>query len=88
MFSLHPLADTILREDLFGTRGPNIHNVTLAFPLFIAGALLLLFSTLGVWSASRVASSAGIKDPQYVVIDEVAGQHLTLLPPAGLRDRE
>ena len=81
VFSLHPLADTILRGDLFGTRGPNIHNVTLAFPLIIAGALFLLFSTLGVWSASRVASYAGVEDPQHVVIDEVAGQHLTLLLP-------
>ena len=81
VFSLRPLANTILRENLFGAPGTDIHNVTLAFPLFIASALLLLFSTLGVWSASRVASYAGIKDPQYVVIDEVAGQHLTLLLP-------
>ncbi len=29
----------------------------------------------------RAAQYAGIKDPQFVVIDEVAGQHLTLLLP-------
>ncbi|HYL84414.1 MAG TPA: phosphatidylglycerophosphatase A [Candidatus Angelobacter sp.] len=81
VFSLHPLTDTILRENLFGTKGPNIHNVMLAFPLFIAGASFLLLSTLGVWSASRVAEYAGIKDPGYVVADEVAGQHLALLLP-------
>jgi len=81
VFSLHPLADTILRENLFGAQGPNIHNVTLAFPLIIAGSLLLLLSVLGVWSAARVASYSGIEDPQHVVIDEVAGQHLTLLLP-------
>jgi len=81
VLSLHPLADAILRENLFGARGPSVHNVTLAFPLFIAGSLFVILSALGVWSASRVASFAGTKDPQHVVIDEVAGQHLTLLLP-------
>ena len=81
VLSLHPLADAVLRENLFGAPGTDIHNVTLAFPLIIASALLLGFSVLGVWSASRVASYAGNKDPQYVVIDEVAGQHMALLLP-------
>jgi phosphatidylglycerophosphatase A len=81
LFSLHPLADAILRENLFGAPGTNVHNVTLALPLFIAGTLFLLLSILGVWSASRIASYAGREDPQNVVIDEVAGQHLTLLLP-------
>ncbi len=81
IFSLHPLAETILRENLFGMRGPNIHDVMLAFPLIIAATLLLLLSILGLWSASRVASFSGAEDPQHVVIDEVAGQHLTLLLP-------
>ncbi len=39
----------------------------------------LLVSTIGVWSSSRVAAYAGISDPQYVVIDEVAGMFLTLV---------
>ena len=81
VFSLHPLADTILRENLFGAPGTDIRNSPMAFPLIIAGGLLLLLSALGVWSASRVASYSGITDPQNVVIDEVAGQHLTLLLP-------
>ena len=81
VFSMHPLADTILRENFLGAPGTDIHNVTLAIPLFITGALLIVFSTIGVWSASRAAQYAGIKDPQYLVIDEVAGQHLTLLLP-------
>jgi phosphatidylglycerophosphatase A len=41
-------------------------------------AVLLVISVLGVWSASRVAKYAGVEDPQYVVIDEVSGQQLTL----------
>src|SRR5437867_9616935 len=81
LFSLHPLADTILRENLFGAPGTNIHNATLAYPLIITGILFFLLSMAGVWSASRVASYAKIEDPQNVVIDEVAGQHLTLLLP-------
>ncbi len=81
LFSLHPLADTILRENLFGAPGTNIHNATLAYPLFITGILFLLLSMAGVWSASRVAWYARIEDPQNVVIDELAGQHLTLLLP-------
>ena len=81
LFSLHPLADTILRENLFGTPGTSVHNSMLAFPLLITGVLFLLLSALGVWSASRVASYACVEDPQHVVIDEVAGQHLALLLP-------
>ena len=81
VFSLHPLTDTILRGNLFGAPGTDIHDTTLAFPLFIAAALFASFSILGVWSASRVAAFGGTEDPQYVVIDEVAGQHLALLLP-------
>jgi phosphatidylglycerophosphatase A len=33
----------------------------------------------GVWAASRAAEYAHKKDPQFVVIDEVSGQHLTYL---------
>src|SRR2546422_701489 len=40
---------------------------------------LLLVGAFGVWGSSRVAGHAGIKDPQYVVIDEVSGMHLTLV---------
>jgi phosphatidylglycerophosphatase A len=81
LFSLHPLAEAILRQNLFGAPGTNIHNAPLAIPLFLTGILFLLLSILGVWSASRVASYASSEDPQQVVIDELAGQHLTLLLP-------
>ena len=48
---------------------------------------LAIVGLLGVWSSSRAATYAGVKDPQYVVIDEVSGMHLTLvlaIMPAGL----
>ncbi len=38
---------------------------------------------LGVWAAGRAARHLGSKDPQVVVIDEVSGQHLTLLVGVG-----
>jgi phosphatidylglycerophosphatase A len=41
--------------------------------------VFLVIALFGVWSSSRVASFANVKDPQFVVIDEVSGQHLTLL---------
>jgi phosphatidylglycerophosphatase A len=37
----------------------------------------LVLALIGVWSASKVATFSGKKDPQFVVIDEVSGQHLT-----------
>ena len=36
-----------------------------------------VIAALGVWASNRVAKSSGIKDPQFVVVDEVSGQHLT-----------
>ena len=43
----------------------------------LAGAVLL--TLVGVWAASRVARGTGLHDPQIVVIDEVAGVHVTWL---------
>lgn len=50
------------------------------FPIFSFVGIFLV-STLGVWSAARVAAYAGIEDPQFVVIDEVSGQQLALFLP-------
>jgi len=41
--------------------------------------IALLTAAIGVWSASEASSFWREKDPQRVVIDEVSGQHLTLL---------
>jgi phosphatidylglycerophosphatase A len=49
-------------------------------PNFIRSAFVFLFIALiGVWTAGRVEKYSRMKDPQFVVIDEVSGQHLTLL---------
>lgn len=45
-------------------------------PALLAGALAT--TAVGVWSSGRVAARRGLKDPQVVVIDEVAGVLLAL----------
>jgi len=81
MFFLHPAPDATLADKHFLVPGSDIHNAVLALPVLCALGLLVLLGWIGVWSASRAAEYAGVKDPQHVVIDEVAGQHLTLLLP-------
>jgi phosphatidylglycerophosphatase A len=44
-----------------------------------AVALSLLVTLIGIPAATRIARGTGIKDPQFVVIDEVAGQLITLI---------
>jgi len=43
-----------------------------------AVALAALVTLVGIPAATRVARAAAVKDPQFVVIDEVAGQWLVL----------
>ena len=42
-------------------------------------ALAVLVTLIGIPAATRVARGAGKKDPQFVVIDEVAGQLVALI---------
>jgi phosphatidylglycerophosphatase A len=46
--------------------------------------LTIAIAVTGVWSAGRAAKFWKIKDPQRVVIDEVSGQHLSLLIGCGV----
>ena len=81
LFSLHPDYEAVLRNELFPLPGGDVHNTLMALPIFCALGLLLVLGAIGIWSASRAAAYSGIGDPQFVVIDEVAGQHLALLLP-------
>jgi len=45
----------------------------------VAIALAVLVTLIGIPAATRVARAAGGKDPQFVVIDEVAGQLIALI---------
>jgi len=42
-------------------------------------ALAVLVTLIGIPAATRVARASGAKDPQFVVIDEVAGQLIALI---------
>jgi phosphatidylglycerophosphatase A len=49
----------------------------------LAGAMVIVFC-VGWWASERIVRADGLEDPSWVVIDEVAGQWLTLLvtPPS------
>ena len=81
LLSLHPDYEAVLRNELFPLPGSDVHNAMLALPIFCALGLLVILGAIGVWSAARTAAYSGVEDPQFVVIDEVAGQHLALLLP-------
>lgn len=46
---------------------------------FLLALLLALIIGLGIWTAGSIAVRSGESDPSEVVIDEIAGQILTLL---------
>jgi phosphatidylglycerophosphatase A len=55
------------------------HALAPAQRTWFAIALALLVTLAGIPAASRVARASGSKDPQFVVIDEVAGQLVALI---------
>jgi phosphatidylglycerophosphatase A len=59
----------------------NLARVT-RFPIFIAVELVAIavITLVGIWAASRTEKLLGRKDPGKVVVDEVAGQLIALLP--------
>jgi len=54
-------------------------NLGIAVLLIPSIAVWLLLALLGVRVGEQVVQFAGVKDPQYVVIDEVSGVHLALI---------
>jgi phosphatidylglycerophosphatase A len=81
LFSLHPLSDATLMDRHFLVPGSDIHDSAMWLPLVCAFVLLIFLALVGVWASQCAAEYSGLKDPQFVVIDEVAGQHLTLVLP-------
>ncbi|MEL6648957.1 MAG: phosphatidylglycerophosphatase A [Pseudomonadota bacterium] len=68
-----------------GTWG-SLVALPLAWGLHALGGTLLLlcatilFFVIGVWATAHVTNGASDHDPSYVVIDEVVGQWIALLP--------
>jgi phosphatidylglycerophosphatase A len=70
-------------------KAPGTMGTAGAIPLYLlaarggqlgVAATAVATTLVGVWAASVVASEVGKKDPQIVVIDEVAGFLVTMLP--------
>jgi phosphatidylglycerophosphatase A len=55
------------------------HWLSLGLQIPIAIALALVIILIGIPAATRVARASSTKDPQFVVIDEVAGQLIALI---------
>ena len=55
------------------------HFLPLSLRTPIAVALALLVTLIGIPAATQVARASAAKDPQFVVIDEVAGQLIALI---------
>ena len=55
------------------------HALVPALRTPVAIALVILITLIGIPAATEVARCSGIKDPQFVVIDEVAGQLVALI---------
>ena len=81
LLSTRRLTEATLMDHNFLVPGAEIHSAPLVLPIASAILFVLFLSFVGVWSAGRVAIYAGVHDPQYVVVDEVAGQHITLILP-------
>ena len=62
---------------LLWAAGAYLLPVSMRTPVAIGLALLVIL--IGIPSATRAARASGIKDPQFVVIDEVAGQLIALI---------
>src|SRR6266849_157500 len=54
----------------------HVYYGVVAFEL----AVVVMITLVGIWAASRTEKLSGRKDPSKVVIDEVAGQFIALMP--------
>ena len=58
----------------------HVNLTTTIDPVLLVHVLVAIATAgIGIWAATRAAQFWQQKDPQRVVIDEVSGQHLTLL---------
>jgi phosphatidylglycerophosphatase A len=57
----------------------SAHTVAAALRTTVGISSALLITVVGIPAATQIARGSGIKDPQFVVIDEVAGQLVALI---------
>jgi phosphatidylglycerophosphatase A len=55
------------------------HGIASSWQPVLATLLAALAVAVGIPAATQVSRATGLKDPQFVVIDEVAGQLITLI---------
>jgi phosphatidylglycerophosphatase A len=48
-------------------------------PALVAIPAAIIVAVVGLWASDLVSKYSSIKDPQFVVVDEVSGQQLTYL---------
>ena len=68
--------------DIAIASGPYLHRTIFDHPLWPSLILALIATAIGIPAATIIARESGRKDPQNVVIDEAAGQWLTLAAAA------
>ena len=56
-----------------------IHSMTGSLRIELHLSSICLISLIGVLAAAEISRRTGVEDPSYIVIDEVAGQLVTLL---------
>ena len=73
---------------LFFGGAPAVSNLFQVYYGVLAVEIVfaILLSLVGTWAASQTERFEGTKDPSIVVIDEVAGQFIALLPVPFLVD--
>ena len=68
-----------LAPGTFGSAvGIGVFLLLQSWPMQLAAIVVITFA--GIWAATRTEQILGLKDPGKVVVDEVAGQMIALLP--------
>lgn len=79
---VYALVRGITLQLFFRLASPLTHNLLNVYYAVVAVelAVALVLTLVGTWAGSRTEGLSGKKDPGKVVIDEVAGQFIALLP--------
>jgi phosphatidylglycerophosphatase A len=76
---IYVLTGRYLPRDVVPWHTPPSFGLRNWWAAMIGLLISIVFAAWGVWASRRVARFSRKDDPQFVVIDEVSGQHLTYL---------